>query len=376
MEGKHKILIFARKGSMHHADEIVNLFPGETIIDSTWRPSIIDQTNPDLVITFDEHYCELTLCVIHAKRKGIPILLIRDGILESRFLDFESNEITKRNIRSVFISDKIACLGENDKRIIESWGNNGKGEAIGSSRIDRIITDFTLKNNLNNPSPKLNLLIISAKRPYFNEREKQVTLMAFRDLKDTLSAFKDLLNVSWRVTPEIAKQLSLNARGFKESTGKELHVQLSQSDLAITTPSTAMLEAMLSNIPVAVIDYHQVERLYKAAWIITEGNQIHKTLSEMISRDKDKLLLQQELLKDQLNYEPHSHQRLIELINRMIDEKAMRQKIDEVTMINYENRGLVGVNYLLEKQNHILMKRLHRIPFYNLLVKFSRIWKS
>lgn len=376
MESKHKILIFARKGSIHHAEEIASLFPENTIVDHAWKPAVIDQEQPDLVITFDEHYCELALCVIHAKRKGIPMLLIRDGILETRFLDFESNEITKRNIRSTFISDKIACLGENDKKIIESWGNEGKCEAVGSGRIDRIISNYPIKKKPGASPQKRSLLIVSAKRPYFNEKERDITLKAFSDLKNTLAAYKDVLNVRWRVTSEIARKLSLKGKGFKETTGKELHFLLSQSDLVITTPSTSMLEAMLFGMPVAVIDYHNLEQLYKASWVIRQTGEIKPTLDQMISGDEDKLKSQWGYLNEQLNIEPTSQTRLHTLIKRMMNREESIVCPDELVLLRVENRALLGVNHLLEKQNRILLDRLHRIPFYNLFVRLIKSWKK
>ncbi|HWF19594.1 MAG TPA: class I SAM-dependent methyltransferase, partial [Verrucomicrobiae bacterium] len=66
---------------------------------------------------------------------GIPTLILADGILEYR----NTWEHPKNEPGAIFqpvLGHKIACLGRSQARILESWGNIGKCEIVGSPRFD------------------------------------------------------------------------------------------------------------------------------------------------------------------------------------------------------------------------------------------------
>lgn len=75
--------------------------------------------------------------IYKAKQKNIPVLLLMDGILEWR--NSWENNLTLNKEGMGFpayqpvLSDKVACLGANQIRILEHWGNLGKCELVGFS---------------------------------------------------------------------------------------------------------------------------------------------------------------------------------------------------------------------------------------------------
>jgi hypothetical protein len=99
--------------------------------------------------------------------------------------------------------------------------------------------------------------------------------------------------------------------------GKDLAKTLARVDAMITTPSTAMLEGMIQQIPVALLDYHNCPHYMPAAWSITAGTHFDQVIPELISPPPAKMLWQQHLLHDALECASPSLPRLCELIHRM-----------------------------------------------------------
>jgi hypothetical protein len=381
-----KILVLARKGSFQHSEVIKKIFPNETIIDGVWRTQVIDEIRPDLLISFDEHYCELALCILYAKKKNIPTLLIRDGILESRMINFESNQSVKRNIRDYFISDIIVCLGINDKTLIESWNNYGKCVDLGSPRIDKIISKY--RQNISQKSQstfkkRKKLLIISAKSPYFSKDEKIITISSFKDLINILEKDFSWLDIHWRLTKELAAELNIKNNNFEEFSGSSLHQILSQVDLVITTPSTALIEAMLFNLPVGVLDYHKVEVLYKSLWNFSNPKLISTGIKEMVFSTAIDLEIQNKLLNEQLSNIGNSEIILKELIISILYNKSTKfnneikfsennieDEVIKKKLLEYELIALRGLNRILDEKINVLKKTIYKIPFYKIIKKF------
>ena len=102
----------------------------------------------------------------------------------------------------------------------------------------------------------------------------------------------------------------------------ELGTQLDAVDAVITTPSTAMLEAMIRDLPVAVLDYHGCPRYVQSGWAISRKQQIESTIVQMIERQERRMLFQRNQLYDALYLESDSVQRVEQLIGRMLQHAA------------------------------------------------------
>ena len=99
----------------------------------------------------------------------------------------------------------------------------------------------------------------------------------------------------WRVDPQIAPELGIQNRVGEFATA-ELATLLEQVDAVITAPSTAMLEAMLLNLPVAALDYHNVPRYVPTAWTISAPEHIAGTLRELLDPSRPEAAVPARLL--------------------------------------------------------------------------------
>jgi hypothetical protein len=103
-------------------------------------------------------------------------------------------------------------------------------------------------------------------------------------------------------------------------TGRELAEFLQNVDAVITTPSTAMLEAMLLGLPVAVLDYCNCPHYVQAAWRITAPEHITSTVAELLDPPAPKMLFQETALHDSLECATPARPRLLALASGMIAE--------------------------------------------------------
>jgi hypothetical protein len=100
----------------------------------------------------------------------------------------------------------------------------------------------------------------------------------------------------------------------------ELVKILEQVDAVISTPSTAILEAMLLGRPVAALDYHNVPRYLPTAWTISARDQIGAVVSELLAPAGAKMAFQRDCLADTLECEGTAAERIRELMSRMTEQ--------------------------------------------------------
>lgn len=405
-----RIVVLESKETSHHASSLMEYFGDQMVIEPDWRPSTIAAHRPDLVITFSEGFCEKGLCIAEMARQQTGTLLIMDGIPEWRNTWTRATSTIKRPINQPVISHKVACLGLADTRIFESWGNVGKCEVVGAPRFDSLIRQgksIRTKPILDRP---LRLLVMTAKTPGFTPEEIEITTRSLANLRDYFVQ-KPEIQVVWRITGGLHQQLKVK-NTFTEATGKELHDVLAQVDAVITTPSTAMLEAMLFGIPVALLDYHNCPHYIPAAWRITCQRQIAPTLDDLRHVPLNRMLYQDYCLHDALSCRTEASPRMIELIEKMIQIKNNQntynsEKLEfphrilnlpenfvswpsdqfdletlyphhsifgrsDLVDMQLELETALGTVDLLKERVHILEHRLHRIPGYKLAARVSK----
>jgi hypothetical protein len=124
------------------------------------------------------------------------------------------------------------------------------------------------------------------------------------------------VRVRWRITQKLETHLGVE-NTLRDTTGKDLAKALAAADAVITTPSTAMLEGMLQQLPIAVLDYHNCPHYVPAAWRITAPSHFDQVVPELVTPPPAKMLYQQHLLHDALECNGPSLPRLCELITRM-----------------------------------------------------------
>ncbi|MEM7782258.1 MAG: hypothetical protein AAF623_02820, partial [Planctomycetota bacterium] len=130
--------------------------------------------------------------------------------------------------------------------------------------------------------------------------------------------------VVWRLTGQLDDALGLENR-WHDFTGKELADQLLYVDAVITTPSTAMLEAMKFERPVALLDYHNCPHYVPACWTISTADQFDSVIEQLAHPSDTMMHFQKTILKDSLQSFESSTERMIQLVQKMAS--AAKQQI-------------------------------------------------
>jgi hypothetical protein len=282
--------------------------------DRACDPSAIVRQLPDLVLTVSDWPLEIAVCLAAASKAGIPTLTLQDGILEWRcqyenpLFGFGGGPPQHQPV----LAHKIACIGYQNARTIAAWGNPEKVEVTGMPRLDGLL------NRAKRPlrSPGTRLLVMTAKNPGFTPSQRVVTLRSLEDVRDCLSLMPHL-EVLWRVSRDIAESLGVT-NSLERLGSSELAEIVEHVDAVITTPSTAMLEAMLLGRPVAALDYHNVPRFVPTAWTICCREQIPLVLAELQTAPASKMAFQNHCLRDALACDGPAAPRVVSLIEKMV----------------------------------------------------------
>lgn len=400
-----EIVILEKRRSSHHVKPLINHFGERAIVEPDWRPEAIMIHDPDLVIAFEESFCERGLCIANMARHQIATLQIMDGILEWRNTWTRARSSVHRPLNQPVLAHKVACLGRADARILESWGNVGKCEIVGSPRFDHLLEMGRSMRLEPITNRAMRLLVMTAKTPGHTNEQVEITFQSLVDLRDYLTQ-RDDIQVIWRVTKGLHKRLGVR-NTLKTITGLELHQILAHVDAVITTPSTVMLEAMLFGHPVALLDYHNCPHYVPAAWRIIHKEHIPIVMESFFHPPLERMLYQDFCMHDALSCRSPALPRMVTLIEEMIhikrkhDAGEMKEFVfphrildqpDEYVSWPSENFDLrelypdhnvfarqdlgemqaeleaaLGTINLMKNRVDILTRRLHRIPGYKLL---------
>lgn len=286
----------------------------EFIYDSKWDPVLLVSSKPDLVVCVNEHPYEIALCLDAARQASIPSLVLQDGILEWRCL-YENPAFGAGGgppWHQPVLADKIACIGYQSARQIASWGNARKVEVTGMPRLDVLLEQAA-------PPPRRpgqRILVMTAKKPWFTPGQKDVILRSLADLKEYFGK-NPHLEVVWRVTKGLSETIGVQ-NTLHELSMADLSTVLSQVDAVITTISTAILEAMLFERPVAIIDYFNVPHFIPSSWTISSPEHIPAVITELLNPPLSKTLFQQDCLRYCLRLDVQAASHVAELMFKMV----------------------------------------------------------
>jgi 2-polyprenyl-3-methyl-5-hydroxy-6-metoxy-1,4-benzoquinol methylase len=292
-------------------------FPVEYVTDVGLDYQFPDGTT--LVVAADTYHEPRVSLLRKAVEQGIPTLILADGILEYRNT-WEHPQLAPGAVFQPVLGHKIACLGRSQARILESWGNKGLCEVVGSPRFDSYAG---LKRRQREPDQPFRVLVATALTPYFTPEHHERVRSSLLDLKDFFAstpAIDDMrIEPTWRVTNGLDAEVGVDSV-ITDLTGRPLIDVLQNVDAVITTPSTLHVEAMLLGLPVAVLDYCNCPHYVPPAWRITAPNQIAPTLAELIDPPAPKMLFQDTTLHDTLQCATPAKPRLLALASAMSAE--------------------------------------------------------
>ena len=281
--------------------------------DENWIP---DDSCSLLITAQHYQYTEFRI-LKSALDKNVPVLIIADGILEYRNTWLHP-QVAPGSIFQPVMGHKIACIGRSQARILESWGNLGKCEVVGIPRFDRIAKKCS--RHLHSGIP-FRILVMTAKMPGFTPGQNELTERSLRDLKFWFLHNKTIngriIEPVWRLTQHLEKKLAIKGN-ISNPDEEKLEDVLKTVDAVITTPSTAMLEAMKYGLPVALLDYNNCPHYVPAAWSITAPRHFDQTVPELVSPPSPKILFQNTVLHDALECWTPSIPRMLHLIEEML----------------------------------------------------------
>lgn len=195
-----------------------------------WEFSDLDLAPVGLIAVKD---CESPLAVAAlrwARRRGVPSLLLMDGVVEYRNT-FVNPDAPECYLRPVPV-DVVACAGEIDRARLWSWGN--VAIATGLPRIaaafQKSLPSFSLDSG--------KLLIATARRPAFDATERSRLLAALRDVRGAAQEAGWGDRLAWRLTAGLSDELGVR------NDSRPLRECLAECLAVLTTPSTLLLEAM------------------------------------------------------------------------------------------------------------------------------------
>lgn len=278
---------------------------------STWRAP----DDAGIVITH-EHFRweEIAALGKLVQQSRIPTLILADGVLEYRNT-WQNPTIPDASIYQPLMADKIACIGNNSARMIESWGNLGKTEVVGLPRLDALLN----QQRQDQSSGSFRLLIATATTPAFTQQQRETVMASLKALQGWAQANPTIggreLEICWRLTDGLDQDLGIESA----NSDRSLHQELQAVDAAITTPSTIYLESCLLKVPTAVLDFSNSPAFVPAAWTITAAEHVDTVVRELSAPPAAKMLFQDFVLHDNLSCQTPATDRMIELVTRMIE---------------------------------------------------------
>jgi hypothetical protein len=323
-----------------HVKPVEETFGGgaEFVYDSEWDADKLVEARPDVVVCVNDHTYEVAQCLLAARRAGIPSLVVQDGILEWR-CQYENPRFGAGGAapqHQPVMADKIACLGAQSARQIAAWGNQAKVEVTGMPRLDKMLA----KGPQPCKQPGEKLLVMTAKKPWFTDEQREVTLRSLRDLKETLES-QPQIEVVWRLTKDVSDILGVENRLSELSTG-ELSEVLYEVDGVVTTVSTTILESVLAGRPVAALDYHNVPRFVPTAWTISCAEQIEAVVGEILNPPANKLSFQRDCLADVLRCDGPAAGHVAELMEKMAEIASQQREQGLMLKLPADLLGVTG----------------------------------
>lgn len=312
-------------------------------------PGLLDPDfKADLVIVNDETwpFCAAGLAELH--RRSIPSLHLADGIAEWRNTWENPRQASDNEGMPLFqpiLADKIACMGWSQARVLASLGNAEKCEVTGSPRYDSIVR----KELCETPAgKKKKLLITTAQSPGFTPDQIESVRCSLNDLKSYLRGKQAPFEAIWRVADEVAEV----ADGANTFGRVPLQDQMQVVDAVISTPSSVQVDAMMSGLPVALLDYGNRPAFVPAAWTITAAEQLGPTLRILADPSPQRMLYQEMVLHDTLECRGPATPRVLALARGMIESGRHARLAGKalsfpVRMLEQVMEEPTGVEYLL-----------------------------
>lgn len=285
------------------------------------KPIYLDPSNPilpskpvpDAVVLSREWNIDIRRAAIAARRQGIPVVYIMDGVIEWDYFWHNWEYIKPEGtVLQPLIASDLCVIGQHPARVLAALGLAEKIHIVGLPRLDGLKRRRVVDRDL----PR-QIIIATAKTFGHNIAHKVYVRAALRDLKRWFDGHPGIVP-AWRISEEVAGEL-----GVVASTGGTICDALEMASGVISFTSTVLLEAMRIGIPTAQIDYRAVPQYVQTAWEIRNPEQIESVIQELLYPPAEKLAYQEICLNDEL--EPgNASKRLAEVIRSSVETLSVR----------------------------------------------------
>ena len=281
-------------------------------------PELPSDLVPDAVLLSREWSVNLRQMAFQARRSGIPVIYVMDGIIEWAYL-WENWGFVKPEgtVLQPLIASDLCVIGHHPARILAGLGLAENIHIVGMPRLDELKRERLVEQD---QTPRV--VIATAKTFGHNTAHKVYVRAALRDLKEWFAGHPEV-TPSWRIDPRLAEELGITA-SFEVSLVETLR---SAAGL-ISFASTALLESMLLGIPTAQIDYRAVPQYVQTAWEIRSAEQIDGVIQELLFSPPEKFVFQEACLRDELEL-GNASARLADVINLAVERKVIERKTGE-----------------------------------------------
>ena len=300
-------------------EPVLSRWPSTVEYVSSAKAALGPPADVDLVLLNDETWPYCAEALAAGRERGVPSLHLADGILEWHNLWENPRTLTETRGSPLFqpvLSDKIACIGRSQARMLEALGNVGQCEVTGSPRFDRMrgVTRRTRP-----PSAPVRILVATANQPAFSDGQRshvETSLAALKRWADQHGRVDGAaVELVWRLTAGLDAVVGVPAANRR---APDLAIQLSDVDAVITTPSSLQIEAMLVGLPVALLDFANRPHYVPAAFTATAADHIPDLVAHLVSPSPARMLHQQAILDDAVEWRTPAADCVAALADRMI----------------------------------------------------------
>jgi len=243
--------------------------------------------------------------IFEARRRGIPTLLLVDGPLEWSNV-YRSPSLRRRmgpgqaGLFEPIIHDAVAGIGPAQIRWIGER-NAGRGIELMTYSNHRIRTRI---DPIGGPERReeLDFLVTTARRPYFDEAQREALTRCLLDAADALSAggyrhaFRIFDHPLLRRLRRRRPDLRVDATGSFASA-------LARTSCVIGTPSSVLLEAMQHGRPTGTLIFRDTPLFYQTGWLLGGSSDWHASLESMLRREPERMAFQSRVLRENVSDE-------------------------------------------------------------------------
>jgi len=227
---------------------------------------------PDVLFVTREWSRGIRVAVARARRRGIPVVYLMDGVIEWSYVWNNQSFIrSEGTVLQPLLASHLCTVGRHQAEILNGLGLADRVHVVGIPRLDNLD-----RQRVVDPSKPPTVLVTTARTWGHNIEQKTAVRRAMRDLKAWFDAHPFVRPV-WRVAPEIGVELNLTL-----DASDSLVATLMYAQVLVSFTSTTLLEGMAMGVPTVQVDYRAVPQYVQTAWEIRSPEHLDNVLQSAL----------------------------------------------------------------------------------------------